>query len=548
MHVWLRAASQFVRQRLSPRGLSPRALSTALIAALSGFLIAALLFAGWRDYESSQMKAEIKAAGATRVMESELRGLVTTADLALRHIASTGHAAPEQLDKVAGLLPAKTTLSLFGVAGELLYSTAEEAGVPAVGSAAEILAAFRAGATDLHIGPLEPTGGGKFVVARALRNRTGEFRGIIQAALPGDAIGNILDSIDIGPDSVLATYRTDGALVFRRPRVDAVLAGEKMRGSRAVNEPADRLEGVYRNRSVVDGVDRIIAYRRLPDLGLMVVAGPSVDHSLADTRGRLRQLALFAAPAVMLSIWVIFLAMRSINREAFARVEAHDANQSKLHFISGTYHDLGQILLALDLFLSRLRETVTDEQLCSVEGADAAVRSAHDLLDSMMDASHLASGGVRVFVSEVHVRDVLDRIAVEVEPRASRKGLRLTVHGSDCVALSDPHLLERIVRNLVVNAIKFTSVGGVLIACRRVGDEVSIEVWDTGPGIPEVEHKEIFNPFHRVGRPLPARGMGLGLSIVDRFATLLGHPISLRSRLGRGSVFKLRLKLAESNV
>lgn len=538
MHVGRRiAVSQAARWRLSPR-----ILSTALIAALTGFLIAALLFVGWRDYESSQIKAEIRAKGAARVLESELRRLVTAVDLALRHIVATGGTAPEQLERMVGLLPAHATLSLFTADGAVSFSM-EGPNAAATQTDGAIFDALRSGTADLYIGALEPNGGGRFVVARALRNG-GKFRGIILAAMPADAIGNLVDSIDIGgPDSVLAAYGRDGSLVFRRPRVGGVFASEKIRGSRALQEYADKSEGVYRSRSVVDGVDRIIAFRRLPDLGLMVVAGPSVDYSLADTRARLTRLAWFAAPTVML-FGLIILAMRSMTREALARVEARDANRAKMHFISGTYHDLGQILLALDLFLSRLRETATDDQLAAVEGSDAAVRSAHDLLDTMMDTSQLASGGVRVFVSKIHVRNVLDRIAVEVEPRAAQKGLRLSVRGTDLIALSDPHLLERIIRNLVVNAIKFTSVGGVLIACRRVGDEISIEIWDSGPGIPEAEHKAIFTAFHRMGRPLPAGGMGLGLSIVERFATLLGHPISLRSRMGRGSVFKLRLKQA----
>lgn len=518
--------------------LTPRALSVTLVAALSCFLLAAILFAGWRDYESSRSKAVIRAAGAARLLESHLRWLVTSANLALGNIDATGSA--EHLDKLAFLLPVAGSLSAYDSDGTLVHTTSPAAAGAPSQPEPDYLVALRHGRADVFVGSItEPgAGGGRFVVARALRDVEGQLRMVVVAQL---ALEDIVQGIDLGPDSVLGVFRSDGGMVFRWPHSEDIQAGERVRGASLFNERLDSTEGIFESVSTLDGVERIIAYRRLHDLGLVVVAGPSRAHSMADMHGHIGRLALFGAPALVMVLALMVLAVRSMHKEAVARAAAREAVQTKLHFISGTYHDLGQILLALDLFLSRLRETAGEVQLDAVEGADAAVRSAHDLLDTIMDASQLASGGVRVHICEVHVRDILDRIALEVEPRAAQKGLRLSVRGGDMVGLSDPHLLERIVRNLAVNAIKFTSVGGVVLACRPVGDQVSIEVWDTGPGIPEAEHRDIFTPFHRAGRPLPARGMGLGLSIVDRFTTLLGHKVSLTSRVGRGSVFKFRL-------
>lgn len=527
-------------------GLTPRALSVTLIAALSGCLLVTILLAGWRDYEASRAKAAVQATGAARLLETELRWLVGSTDLVLRHAAAQAGAGPEHLRDLAALLPVAGSLGLYAPDGTPLHGSDFDGAADRFQPDPGFLAALRRGGADLYVGAVgqQSTGSGQLVVARVLRDAEGRVRLFAEARLAPAAMDHVVRGIDLGTDAMLGVIRADGGMVFRRPEADLARASEQARNAPLFQEHLDRPEGVYEAASVVDGVERIFAYRRLSDLGLIVVAGPTRARSLADMRTRLDRLATFGAPPLMILLALMILAARSVTKAAAARAAARAAVRAKLHFISGTYHDLGQILLALDLFLTRLRETATDAQLPAVEGADAAVRSAHDLLDTIMDASQLASGGVRVHVAEVHVRDLLERIALEVGPRAAQKGLRLSVRGADLVALSDPHLLERIVRNLVVNAIKFTSVGGVLLACRRVGGQVSVEVWDSGPGIPEAEHKAIFTAFHRVGRPLPARGMGLGLSIVDQFATLLGHVISLSSRVGRGSVFKLRLPTA----
>jgi CheY-like chemotaxis protein/anti-sigma regulatory factor (Ser/Thr protein kinase) len=136
---------------------------------------------------------------------------------------------------------------------------------------------------------------------------------------------------------------------------------------------------------------------------------------------------------------------------------------------------------------------------------------------------------------------VLDRLRDIHAQSAAGKGLELRIARTSAVVETDPVLLYRILSNLVANAVRYTERGGVLVGCRRLGDRVAIEVWDTGPGIAEAQRREIFREFVQLGNPQRDReqGLGLGLAIVDRTARLLGHEVALRSRPGHGSVFAI---------
>jgi CheY-like chemotaxis protein/anti-sigma regulatory factor (Ser/Thr protein kinase) len=133
----------------------------------------------------------------------------------------------------------------------------------------------------------------------------------------------------------------------------------------------------------------------------------------------------------------------------------------------------------------------------------------------------------------------MDRVRVEYEPAASQKGLSLKVAPNTVYVRSDPVLLERIMRNLVANAVRYTDRGKVVLGARRSGDSVRIEVWDSGRGIPKDKHREIFQEFRQLDNPQRDRrkGLGLGLAIVERLVKLLDHPLELRSQLGKGSMF-----------
>ena len=182
-----------------------------------------------------------------------------------------------------------------------------------------------------------------------------------------------------------------------------------------------------------------------------------------------------------------------------------------------------------------------------VDSISRAVQALGGLFDGLLNLSRLDAGVVRPQVQPVAIADVLDRLHHEFAPQAQAKSLRLRVRPLAATVSSDPALLDRILRNLIHNAVHHTERGGVLIGCRRDGDALRVEVWDSGPGIPLHEQERVFWEFHQLGNPERDRskGLGLGLAIVQRTARLLGHELGLRSWPGRGTVFSLTLPLAD---
>ena len=230
-----------------------------------------------------------------------------------------------------------------------------------------------------------------------------------------------------------------------------------------------------------------------------------------------------------------------------ALAQAERANASRSRFVAAASHDLLQPLSAAKLFLSSVPETDLPAPVVEAVGkAQNALVSVEGILAALLDISRLESGKAAVTVAHIAMGRLLAQLADEFTPLAAAKGLRLTLRPFDAVVLSDAGYLRRILQNLIGNAIRYTNRGRVLVAARPRGAMLRLEVWDTGPGIPEDEQENIFKEFHRIaGRASASEGLGLGLAIVDRAAALLGHPLGLSSRPGRGTVFMLQVPLAE---
>jgi two-component system, sensor histidine kinase len=219
---------------------------------------------------------------------------------------------------------------------------------------------------------------------------------------------------------------------------------------------------------------------------------------------------------------------------------AEDANVAKSRFLAVASHDLRQPLHALELFVQALEDTPLPAHAHQLVGnVRRSVDSMEELFDALLDISRLDAGAVRARVDTVALAEVFERLAFEYAAVAKQKGLALRVMKTSLYVRTDPTLLARIVRNLVANAVRYTERGRVTLGCRRRGDAVSIEVWDTGPGIPPEKFAEVFQEFAQLGNPERDRrkGLGLGLAIVERLAKLLGHGLELRSTVGKGSVF-----------
>jgi len=234
------------------------------------------------------------------------------------------------------------------------------------------------------------------------------------------------------------------------------------------------------------------------------------------------------------------------------------ANQAKSRFLAAASHDLRQPMHALSLFVGQLGASRTPaDRGALVQRIEEAVGSLSDLLDQLLDLSKLEAGAVQAVQEEFAIRDTLAAIETQFAPLARAKGIVVRVHATDAWASSDPLLVQRVLLNLVANAVRYTDRGGVLIGCRRRVDRLRIAVWDTGCGIADERREDVFREFVQLApeRRLVSgiekalgRGLGLGLAIVARLADLLGTRIELVSRVGRGSMFAFELPVGTASA
>ena len=230
-----------------------------------------------------------------------------------------------------------------------------------------------------------------------------------------------------------------------------------------------------------------------------------------------------------------------------ARQQAEAANRAKTQFLAAASHDLRQPLHAMGLFAETLRQRVHEPALADLVGSiHDSVDALQGLFGELLDITRIDSGGFELDPIPVRLEEVYARLRLSFEPSAFDKGLSLRLRGGHHVVRADALALERILRNLVCNALRYTDEGGVLVACRARGQRLLLQVWDSGIGVPEASLPRLFDEFYQAHpqRPVGPRqrkGLGLGLAIVKRLAELGGTRVQVRSRVGRGSVFELEL-------
>ncbi len=225
---------------------------------------------------------------------------------------------------------------------------------------------------------------------------------------------------------------------------------------------------------------------------------------------------------------------------ARAKGEADAANISKTKFLAAASHDILQPLNAARLYVTSLIERGGREDRRLIDNIDASLEAVEEIFGALLDMSRLDTGALRPEFASFRIDELMRQIELEFAPLAATKGLDLTFVPCSLVVRSDRRLLRRLLQNLVSNAIKYTPAGRVLVGCRRQNDVVRIDVYDTGVGIPQSKWRDIFVEFHRLDQGAKiARGLGLGLSIVERVARVLGSRIELESESGRGSHFAI---------
>ena len=290
----------------------------------------------------------------------------------------------------------------------------------------------------------------------------------------------------------------------------------------------------YLKRFVDRGLVVEIRTNRMPDGGIVttatditpsVVAAEALERANATLEVRVRERTT---------------ALTRLNAElGRAKADAEEANISKTRFLAAASHDILQPLNAARLYVTSLLERQVDRENARLIGnVDASLDAVEEIFGALLDISRLDTGAMRPELVSFSIDEMLRQLEVEFLPLAREKGLELKHVPCSLIVRSDRRLLRRLLQNLVSNAIKYTPKGRVLMGCRRKGDSVRIDVYDTGLGIPASKKKVIFREFHRLDEGAKvARGVGLGLSIVQRIGRVLDHKIELRSAPGHGSCF-----------
>lgn len=362
--------------------------------------------------------------------------------------------------------------------------------------------------------------------------------------------GQPLQGVDIGGRSVLSAYAEvmpPGWLVF-------------------AELPADEAYGPLYDSALRSGVIILVALALAIFAGLLLARKMVVPIRALQAGavriggGDLGQRISINTGDELEALGEQFNAMASRLHESYSGLESkveertrqlEAANQAKSRFIAAASHDLRQPLHALGLFVAQLHGKLrASERALLIRRIEDALSAMNELFSALLDISKLDAGATTINITVFPVAQLLAHAEATFAGAAREKQLSFKALPSDAWVRSDFILLEQIAFNLITNALRYTRSGGVLVGCRKRGDQLRIEVWDTGIGIPPDQHDKIFGEFYRLGEPDRDRraGLGLGLAIVDRLCLLLGHPIEVKSTVGKGSVFAVAVPLAPANT
>lgn len=523
-------------------------------------------------------KAASATAGAAHLLDDSLTRALSSTDAALVRLAPSAQAflagkiskaeIERELASLEAGLPQRGAMLVVDSKGDVAAaSRPPRAGGPVNYSGRDYFAAHRDGAERV-IGPmvmgsysLVPV----FTVSRRLGAPDGGFGGLVVVGVYANFFTDFHNTLGLGPSAYIGA-NTGGRVMLRQPNPENYV-GRPTPNNPILAAASVQKVGTIRLNSPVDQVERVVSYRKLAEFDVLVSAGMAVDDILAPWRQTALVLAVAMAVVMAGLGGMAATTFRALSREegAIASLEqkvrartaeaeqradeARLANESKTRFLAAASHDLRQPLQAAGMFAEVLAGQVEDDprKLKVVDRLRQSIEATNSLLATLLDVSALEAGKIKPNVSSFRLMPLLAGLVDQIEPEASRKGLAIGAVPTSVLVESDPVLLERLLRNLLVNAVRYTESGRVLIGCRRRGRQVVIQVLDSGIGIPADKVQAVFDDFVRLDSPAErggSRGLGLGLGVVRRMAALLGHALELRSVPGKGSCFAVSVPKA----
>jgi len=518
-------------------------------------------------------RAEAATAGAAHLLDDTMTRTLTTTDAMVSRMVQvtqdhlTGRIGRgelvRELTSLEGGLAQRGTMLVMDAKGDVIAASRPPLGGSAVNYAhRDYFAAHRDGAERI-IGPMVMGAYSQvpvFTVSRRINALNGGFAGVVAVGVKTHFFTDFYNTLGLGPGAYIGS-NTGGRVLLRQPNPENYV-GRATPDNPIFTAAAAQPVGTLRLNSPIDGVERVVSYRKLTPFNVMVSAGMAVEDILAPWRHTALILAAGLAVVMAGLGGMAATTFRAITREErsmasleetvrartaeaeLRAAEARLANESKTRFLAAASHDLRQPLQAAGMFAEVLAGQLEDDprKLKVVDRLRQSIEATNSLLATLLDVSALEAGKIKPNVSTFRLMPLLAGLVDQIEPEASAKGLAIGAVPTSLVVSSDPVLLERLLRNLLVNAVRYTQEGRVLVGCRRRGDQVAIQVLDTGIGIPADKVGTVFDDFVRLDTPAErggSRGLGLGLGVVRRMAALLGHALDLRSIPEKGSCFEV---------
>jgi signal transduction histidine kinase/ActR/RegA family two-component response regulator len=383
--------------------------------------------------------------------------------------------------------------------------------------------------------------------SRRLTGSAGQFAGVVTARVYAAYFVSDYDRTKLGDRGVLALLDYDGVFLARRTGhvITAGDATDYTALAPAVGVP----ERAFLAENPWDGERRFTNVAKLFEFPFLVMAGLSEDEQLTAAREISHVYYLLAIGGSILVLIVSWILCRTSLQLDRLNQRLIKANAAKTLFIRMAKHDLVTPVVSIGHLAGALANTLEPRTLSTearqgISRIEDSVLAVQKLLAVLLDVSVIHGIGI----SALRIAELLDDMEVYYRPEAERKGLRLRIRRSTAVILSDREFLRRVLMNLIANAIRYTDKGMVLVGCRRRGETLDIQVLDTGIGIPEDKLEAIFEENVQLSNPEHdgRKGSGLGLAVVDRIVSELGHRVTVRSEVGTGSVFSVNVPLADS--